>query len=1119
MAESLERYIVRTRQLNSLEATAAGANVVSGTDLAEALFGTEGEDWIEALGGNDYVFAGDGNDEVLGGSGDDSIYGEAGNDIVSGDDGSDNLDGGSGDDLLLGGAGADVIAGGIGHDDLDGGGDTDILFGDDGNDRLTGGLAGDVLFGGVGNDVLHAGDGNDALYGEGDDDTLNADAGDDVLDGGAGDDTLRGGAGLDLLVGGDGSDTLYGDDESDTLFGESGDDTLTGGAADDALFGGIGADTLSGNDGDDLLYGQEDDDALYGDAGEDALDGGIGSDVLVGGPDDDVLAGGEGSDGLFGEAGADILFGGPGTDHLEGGEGDDSLQGGEGNDVLLGGLGADELSAGADDDSLDGGGGEDQVFAGPGNDILAYASTPEPGRAFYDGGAGIDILRLALTEAQVQDRALQAEIDDLAGFVSRHVDSSSDYGILYSFGNIDLDVRNIEQIEVNGVPRIAERAKIYIDPTAPEGGNGSLARPFNSWHDVAWMSGTDYLQRAGTTIVDSFTVSIQADAEAPVLLGSYGGRTDGGPIERPVVQGAITFDGAKYVTMNGLHVTQAVDAAINIVNGSDHVAVVNNEVSHSGGGVWIAQDAGVANRVEANVIHNNAHHGVAITLAGGAPGLETVVARNSILYNGEHGVEVNANYVIVEQNEVGYNGSAAIGTSGIHVYSSSADEDAAHHNIIRSNVVFGSYENFGPDGCGIELDHWTKFTDVYDNVLFQNAGTGLVAFRASDFRFFDNIVFDNMQSAAHNNFARPTEMFIGSFSLEAEDQVHDYIVYGNTIASGGTFSGSGNENITSVMIDAPTIFQPRNIGNNTYYNPDDGKFYLWGFSPEELWGPGESGTDIEGWNALKQNGDPDKLGGVNLLNGSVLIGDERIDLMVGTDNDDHLFGADGEDVLVGRDGNDHLDGGTGADHMIGGRGDDVYVVADSIDQVWEYPDSGTDTVFASISYALPAFLENALLQDDESLGLVGNDQVNILQGNDAANAIQGAGGGDVLFGHGGDDNLLGDDGDDYLDGGAGDDVLQGGQGHDLLVGGEGEDVFIFNQGEEMGDVLDYEGWLELRGDQLQFNGYGTDASISYTGGDSGVFRIDYVLDGVEMVDHLTLVGVVALSPIGDYVFL
>lgn len=1104
---------------------------ITGSLEGDLLFGTDAAESIDALDGADIVFAGGGDDEVRGGDGMDVLYGQDGNDLLEGGDGNDTLAGGAGDDTLLGGAGTGLLYGEAGDDLLRGGDSADLLNGGGGSDRLHAAAGDDLIFAGDGDDMAWGDAGADTIYGGNGADTMDGGGGDDVLDGGAHDDRLHGGAGNDLAFGGPGRDWVSGGSGNDILFGDEGDDYLNGDDDRDVLFGGAGNDLLAGGAGDDELYGQAGTDDLHGDDGDDILDGGPDADRLYGWDDADQLYGGEGDDLLEGGNGADLIFGGTGNDTLNGGADDDDLfgedgddridggsgadrvQGGSGNDVIAGGDDDDQIAGGDGADWIDGGSGGDQVYAGAGNDILDFALANDTGsRDLYDGGQGIDVLRLRLTDAQMADGVLQAEISALAGLAGRSLDPASDAGVLFSFARLPLDVRNIEQIEVNGVARASDRAEVYIDPDAPDGGTGSLLSPFNSWFDVEWRPGTSYLQRAGTTSRDSFSVSLQAAEDTHVEIGTYG-NVHG---ERATIIGSITFDGAAHVTLRGLHITGAENGAVNLVNGAHHVVVVDNEISDSAIGVWITNGAGVANHIDANLIHNNSSHGVAITLAGGAPGEETVISRNSILSNGDHGVELHANNVIVELNEVAYNGSANVGTSGIHVFSATPDEDAARHNVIRNNVVFGTYENFGPDGNGIELDHWAKDTEVYGNVLYGNSGQGFVAFRASDFRFYGNFVFDNMRSEAHLNFARPTEVFLGSFSVDLPDQVHDFTVHGNVIASSGAFIGSGSANITALLVDAPTIFLTRNIGANHYFNADGGSFYLWGFSPDELWGPGESGADIEAWNALKQNGDPDMVGGVNLLEGSIVEGDGRIDLLQGTEQDDALSGGEGSDVLIGSDGNDRLEGGDGADVMVGGRGDDVYFVSDPGDLVMEFPDSGTDTVYSWGTYSLPSFVENAVLLGDEAVGLMGNELPNFLQGNETANGIQSGDGDDVVFGRGGDDYLSGGEGADYLDGGAGNDVLEGGNGHDMLVGGAGEDVFVLRRGEQHGAILDFEGWYALYGDLLLLDGYGADASLTYSGHD-GVWQIRHTLDGFEMIEQFTLVGVTLLSGV-DYQF-
>ncbi len=148
-----------------------------------------------------------------------------------------------------------------------------------------------------------------------------------------------------------------------------------------------------------------------------------------------------------------------------------------------------------------------------------------------------------------------------------------------------------------------------------------------------------------------------------------------------------------------------------------------------------------------------------------------------------------------------------------------------------------------------------------------------------------------------------------------------------------------------------------------------------------------------------------------------LNGDSNSNLLTGAGYDDVLKGMAGNDMLYGNAGNDSLDGGTGADYMEGGAGNDIYVVDNMNDSVVETSaNGGTDSVQASVSYALPANVENLTLTGTAAINGLGNALANLLQGNAAANV---------------------------LDGGAGNDTLVGGNGSDILYGGSGSDFFVF----------------------------------------------------------------------------
>lgn len=262
---------------------------ISGTNAADTLNGTAGDDVIVGLGGADRLHGGDGADTLVGEVGDLVIDGGDGIDLAQLDlsaataslrytlaPGAQTLAGISLANIeridVIGGRGADVFTGGALNDTLDGG---------QGADWLKGGGGDDLLRGGEGYDILDGGDGADTLIGGASTDQLTGGAGDDLLVGGSDDAPIDGGAGVDRAVldfatetsaltfsvaanltgsvlirgtsvrnvetvdftAGAGSDTVSGGALADTLRGGGGDDRLTGGGGDDLLDGGAGVDT------------------------------------------------------------------------------------------------------------------------------------------------------------------------------------------------------------------------------------------------------------------------------------------------------------------------------------------------------------------------------------------------------------------------------------------------------------------------------------------------------------------------------------------------------------------------------------------------------------------------------------------------------------------------------------------------------------------------------------------------------------------------------------------------------------------------------------------------------------------------------------------------------------
>lgn len=276
-----------------------GRDVITGTAVADRIFGGGGWDTVWAGDGDDFIDGQADGDYLHGQNGNDTIYGDIGNDFIWGEQGVDTIHGGNdSDDQIWGGTEDDFLFGDGGNDTIQGEEGVDTINGNDGNDYLYGGPGDDFIRGSTGRDFLYGGDGSDNLQGENGNDRIEGDPanslapGNDIISGGANDDTILGYAGNDDINGNDGVDTIFGGDGNDVLRG------------------GTGNDTIHGDNGNDRLFGDNDRDQLFGDAGDDWLNGGQGNDTLDGGPQDDILVSVDNAttDTLFGRLGFDSFW-------------------------------------------------------------------------------------------------------------------------------------------------------------------------------------------------------------------------------------------------------------------------------------------------------------------------------------------------------------------------------------------------------------------------------------------------------------------------------------------------------------------------------------------------------------------------------------------------------------------------------------------------------------------------------------------------------------------------------------------------------------------------------------------------------------------------------------------
>ena len=164
------------------------------------------------------------------------------------------------------------------------------------------------------------------------------------------------------------------------------------------------------------------------------------------------------------------------------------------------------------------------------------------------------------------------------------------------------------------------------------------------------------------------------------------------------------------------------------------------------------------------------------------------------------------------------------------------------------------------------------------------------------------------------------------------------------------------------------------------------------------------------------------------------VGDAGPNRLTGNALNNRLYGLAGNDTLDGGDGDDVLDGGPGADRLSGGLGYNTYIVDNGADAVVASTIGGGDTVWSSVSFALPAEVETVQLTGAGHVNADGNELSNRITGNDGDNLLKGFAGNDVI---------AGGKGNDQLDGGAGSDLIDGDEGDDILTGGDARDAFTF----------------------------------------------------------------------------
>jgi Ca2+-binding RTX toxin-like protein len=485
----------------------------------------------------------------------------------------------------------------------------------------------------------------------------------------------------------------------------------------------------------------------------------------------------------------------------------------------------------------------------------------------------------------------------------------------------------------------------------------------------------------------------------------------------------------------------------------------------------------------------------------------TMVSSAAVIFDGDNEndnvLNTNSNYPRVDAEAWGVAilGKLFAGTAANDTLTGTVVDDSIHGQGGADTLdgAGGADTMFGGAGNDIYI------VDNAGDVAIENAGEGT----------------DTVYSSAHFRLAANVETLVlqGGADLQGYGNLQSNTLIGNT--GSNILDGAGGADAMS-----------GGTGNDVYYVDDAGD--------QVTENPGEGNDVVFSIAHLRLTANVETL----VLQGSF---------------DLQGYGNSLPNTLFGNVGINLLDGDAGADVMAGGDGNDVYIVDNAADQVRENAGEGSDAVFATADFRLPANVETLVLQGSAGLQGYGNGQANTIYGNSGNNLLDGGSGADTMLGGLGNDTYFVDDGSDQIVenanegtdavfatvdftlsanvetlvlqgaanlsgtgnalanaifGNAGDNVLDGQGDADVLTGNAGNDTFVFNVGQAGGDtIVDFAGNGAGAGDSLRFVGYGPGATFADI--DATRWQVNY--NGGASHDIITFMNGAAIDA-ADFVF-
>ncbi|WPN49562.1 peroxidase family protein [Pseudomonas sp. P8_241] len=1032
---------------NYIRYTGAEHIVLGGTNGADILVSSEGDDTVWGDGGNDRIEGGNGNDQLRGGAGDDIITDVGGDDNIQGGDGNDVLHGGNGVNLIIGGFGNDFIVTGEDASDAIGGQGNDFILGSKANEQDMGNEGDDWMekgtsdgapgdnFDPFGNDPIV---GNDVYIGAGENDKFNGEGGDDIMVGSLGlGDRYIGGSGYDWATF-KGLAQGVSIDFTDRFF----DVPPVPGSGASALVRFDIMEGLSGSSHGDFLRGDNEDAASLPTAG---ATGSVLTNIdLIDGLADLLPAGATFFDG------GNIILGGSGSDLIEGRGGDDIIDGDKWLNVRI------SVRANLD---------------GTGPEIASFDSM-EPMVPFMLNGTynpgQLVIVREILTGDDKFDTALFSGV-------------ATDYNIVVE-GDTVIVTDTVAGRD--GVDRLTGIERLQFSDVAQSSGVGTAVNAGPSGH-LAILDATsgvrDDTPVAGQLLrVSDLRVHDADNVSATNLTGAVAGPVSYyWQVENVVGSGV-------YEDITFLAAGEASRAVGTTYRVADDVAGLNIRVRA------VYQDA----KGTLEIVDSSPN-----STASARPTVTGLLVQNQLLTadpssiidvdglsNPQFTFQWQATNGVNFVNIPGATGStfsltqAQVGDQ-VRVVVSYVDDFGVHESIASDPSDPVANVNDAPTGALLISDT----TPARGQVLTALTGGIADADGLGTFSFQwqqgTGASFTDINGATAASFTPGAAQGIlqlrvivrytdGFGKLESLTSVATAAI---TVPAGVVLQGTAAANLLTGGAGDDVLI---GLGGNDTLNGLVGIDQLFGGTGNDILNGGDDNDILNG------EADNDTLNGglgADAMNGGTgndtfvvdNVGDTVIEAVGGgtdlvqTSLATYLLNANVENLtytgtanftgngnalantLTGGVGNDVLNGGAGADRMVGLAGNDSYVVDNVDDVVVEAQGGGTDSVQTSlVNYSLSANVENLTYTGVGNFTGTGNGSNNAITSGAGNDILSGGGGDDILTGNGGNDTLNGDGGNDQLLGGIGTDTLSGGTGDDSLDGGDGADVLSGGTGND-----------------------------------------------------------------------